>query len=112
MFLRDRQKFYKKARHLNFSAILAHHGHDHVMFWYVMFKLNPASLVFGFEMSLVCGTNIVINMSCHLGVVFKGLLASRTAISVCIRVYNHVGDLTLISCFQIQILDPPPNVLH
>ena len=78
------------TEHSYFSTVLACHGHNHVMFWYVTPILNPESFVFGLKMSLVCGTDVIINVSCHLGVVFKALAAPHTAISVCIHVHNHV----------------------
>ena len=87
---KDRQQFLTMIEHSIFSTVLAHHDHNHIMFWYITLILNPESFVFGLKMSLVCGTDVIINMSCHLGMVFKSLATPHTAISMCISVHNYV----------------------
>ena len=42
-------------------------------------------------MSLARGAYLVINVSRHLGMMFKSLSAPHTAISVSVCVHNHVG---------------------
>ena len=55
-----------------------------------MLALSFKCSTFWLEMSLVSGTDIVIQVSCHLGMVFGGLTAPQTAILMCISLHYHM----------------------